>query len=109
LGARSHWRALSQQRTKARSKEMATQSFKNIAETPASFWLSGGQYALVANAGTWGTAKLQMLSADNTTWLDAAAQVGTNGMTLVTIPAGQYRLLVTGATGLYVSIVPVTA
>ena len=84
---------------------MAGQSFANISATPAPFVLGGGQYGLVTT-GTLGTAQLQVLADDGVTWVNAGAAL-TAGASTLTLSPGQYRLNLSGASGLYLSLRPI--
>jgi hypothetical protein len=83
-----------------------TVTFSNIAATPASFALRGGLYGVTAK-GTWGTATLQRLAADNTTYVTVLTAITANGYATVQLPPGIYRLLITGATAVYLDIVAI--
>jgi len=86
---------------------MAAQNFVNVSATPPAFPLSGGQYGLVAQATTWGTAQLQLLSGDGVTWMNIGTALSANGQSVVTLPPGQYQLLLTGLSGGYISVRPI--
>jgi roadblock/LC7 domain-containing protein len=81
--------------------------FTGISATPASFVLRPGLYAITANAGAWGTVTLQRLSSDATTYVTCATAVSADGFATVNLPGGTYRLLVAGATGVFVDISPI--
>lgn len=81
------------------------QIFSNISATTAAFKLNGGTYG-VAAVGTWGggSATLQTLGPDGTTWLTAATAFSANGYETAILSPGQYRFAVATATAVYVSI-----
>lgn len=81
---------------------------KNISATTAGFYLNGGRYGIVYTA-TWGggSVTLQALSADGSNWVDAATAWTANGYSPVDLPPGQYRLAVSTATAVYVSVLRV--
>jgi hypothetical protein len=49
----------------------------------------------------------QVLAADNVTWLNSASAITADGVASPTIPSGQYRVLVTRATGLFLALTPI--
>lgn len=72
-----------------------------VSATPPDFNLDAGTYALTLTAGVWGTATLQKLLPDGTTYVAVnGAIIAGNGLTVLTLPAGQYRLLLAGITAL---------
>jgi hypothetical protein len=81
-------------------------TFSNIAATPASFALRGGLYG-VTSKGTWGTAALQRLAADATTYVTVLTAIAADGYATVQLPPGIYRLLIAGATAVYVDIIAI--
>lgn len=84
------------------------QVFSNISATPASFTLRGGQYAVTSTA-TWGggSATLQRLAADGSTYVTCLTAFSADGYATVNLPSGTYRLLIATATALYADIVSV--
>lgn len=94
------------QRLTAQAPTVTT--FSNIAATTSNFTLRSAQYGMTWHA-TWGggSATLQILAADGTTWLTAVTAVTVDGTNTAYLPAGTYRVLVATATGLYVSIIPI--
>ena len=76
----------------------------NISATTAVFQLEGGEYGVTYNAASWGTVTLEVLSNDATTWLIALTAFAANGCTNGVLIEGTYRLLVSGATGVYVNV-----
>jgi hypothetical protein len=67
-------------------------TFSNISATTAGFLLKGGKYFLSCIASTYGTATLQTLGADGSTWLTAATAFAANGTETADLCAGQYRV-----------------
>jgi hypothetical protein len=84
--------------------------FKNVDASPEPFYLSSGQHGIAAHAAVWGSGVMMQLCApDETTWLDVlTAAIVTDGVSLVTVPAGQFRLVLTGVSGLYLAIDPIS-
>jgi hypothetical protein len=82
--------------------------FSNISATPTSFPLRGGKYAVSALA-TWGggSAKLQVLGPDGSTYLSVASATDftANGYAAIDLGPGDYRLLIATATAIYAQIV----
>lgn len=70
------------------------------------FKLNGGNYQFTA-VGTWGggNATLQELGPDQTTWLQALTPLTANGGEIGFCQPGEYRIVITTATGVSVSIV----
>lgn len=77
------------------------QYWNAISATPNAFNLDAGVYGLALTAGVWGSAELQKLMPDGTTYVPilGATLVG-NGYAVLTLPAGQYRLVLAGITAL---------
>src|SRR4051812_10763525 len=79
------------------------QSWDAIAVTPVDFRLDAGRYGLTVRATVWGTATLQRIISDN-----AGGQIAVNivsplagdGYTELILPAGWYRLTLSGITAL---------
>jgi len=65
------------------------------------FTVLGGRYALMLS-GTWGggSATLQALMIDNTTYINVATAITADGATIVDLPPGSYKLDVATVTGL---------
>jgi hypothetical protein len=83
--------------------------FANISATTTGFVLRGGNYGLTAHAGTWGTGiVLQRLAVDNTTWINVITALTADGYVNLNLPSGNYRLQLTGVSGLYADITSVT-
>jgi hypothetical protein len=91
----------------------ATESvqFSNISATTAAFTLKGGVYSLTTKATSYGTTvQLQVLALDGVTWLNESVNITADGVTTYTnLPPGQYRINISGATGLYADLVRVPA
>jgi hypothetical protein len=68
-----------------------SKTFANIAATTASFLLKGGKYGVSCVGSTFGTATLQVLGPDGTTWLTALTAFAANGYATVDLPIGSYR------------------
>jgi hypothetical protein len=83
------------------------QTHTNISASTAAFTLRGGTYGVTANA-TWGggTAKLQKLAADDTTYVSVAtaADFAADGYTSINLPSGTYRWTIATATAIYLDI-----
>jgi hypothetical protein len=77
----------------------------NISANTSTFVLSGGLYGVSAIA-TWGggSATLQMLSADGSTYVTAMTAFSADGYATAYLPAGTYRWAVATATGVYVRV-----
>ena len=80
--------------------------FSNISATTSAFSLRGGKYAAEAIA-TWGggSAKLQRLGPDGSTYIlvSSGTDFTANGYVTANLPAGNYKLAVATATGVYAS------
>jgi hypothetical protein len=80
--------------------------FANISATTAAFTLDGGDY-MVAAVATFGggSVELQGLGPDGSTYLSlpTALKLTANGMIAGYCPPGQYKFVVTTATGVYCS------
>ena len=74
--------------------------WNNISSTPATFVLTGGAYGITLHATAWGTATLQRLAPDNSTFITVVSAIGADGYQNVNLPAGTYKLLLAGVTGL---------
>jgi len=84
-------------------------NFRNISTTPDPFKLDGGCY-VVDVIGTWnsGSVTLQRQGPDGATYLTATTALSADGTSgAVALPAGTYRLLVTTATAVFVSVLPI--
>jgi hypothetical protein len=80
--------------------------FTNISTTTSPFRLLGGTYGMTATAAAWasGSVTLQILAADQLTWVTALTAFTANSFATVTVPNGIYRLLVASVANAYVSI-----
>ncbi|MFO1099746.1 MAG: hypothetical protein U1E81_16135 [Xanthobacteraceae bacterium] len=87
-----------------------TVKFSNISATTAAFTLKGGKYAIVASA-TFGGGNLQLqaLAADGSTYVNVGSSITAAGLTTYDLPPGSYKIAVTTATAVYVSITSVPA
>jgi hypothetical protein len=85
-----------------------SQTFTNIAATPASFFLRGGLYGVTAK-GTWsaGSATLQRLAPDATTYITVLTAIAADGYATVSLPPGTYRVLIATATAVYLDIIAI--
>lgn len=87
--------------------------FTNVAAaaiTADTFLLDGGVYTMDAIASNWGTAALQRLGPDGTTYLtlDTALALSANGTSgPVALLAGRYRVNAAGITAAYISVLRV--
>lgn len=85
----------------ARNDQPRSYQFWNaIAATPNDFNLDAGLYGLTIAATVFGTAVLQRLLPDGVTYVTVSAVFAANGYAVLQLPAGQYRLLMTGVTAL---------
>lgn len=79
----------------------------NVAATSAVFKLQGGLYDFAAVA-TWGggSAKLQMLAPNGSTWLDVGSSTNltTDGHATASLPAGDYKITIATATAVYAAV-----
>lgn len=72
-----------------------------VSATPPDFNLDAGTYGLTLKATVWGTATLQKLLPDGTTYVAIVGGVfAGDGYAALLLPAGQYRLLLAGITAL---------
>jgi hypothetical protein len=80
--------------------------FSNISATTSPFRLLGGTYGVTATAAAWasGSITLEILSADQLTWINVSTAFIANSFATVTVPNGIYRLLVASVANAYVSI-----
>ena len=81
----------------------AVQVKNNVADAPK--FLVGGLYEL-SGIGTWsaGNVEVQQLALDGTTWIATGTKLTANGVATIYLAPGQYRLVVTTATGVYASL-----
>jgi hypothetical protein len=89
-------------------QQVETVSFVNVAVTPASFALHGGQYAVTVHA-TWGggSLTLQRLAADGLTYVTCLTAFSADGYATVNLPPGTYQLTIATATAVYVDVTSV--
>jgi predicted phage tail protein len=82
-----------------------SQTFTNISADTEVFNLAGGKYGMSVVA-TWksGSVTMQILAADESTWLAVAIPFTADGFQTADLPPGQYRFQVTNATAAYVTI-----
>jgi hypothetical protein len=88
----------------------ATESrqFNNISATTAGFTLRGGKYALIVTATFGGgSVQLQVLAADNATWVPLGTALTAAGNQTFDLPPATYRIAVTTATAVYASLTSV--
>lgn len=72
-----------------------------VSATPGTFNLDAGTYGLALTATVWGTAILQKLMPDGVTWVPVnGGGFAGDGYSTLTLPAGQYRLVLAGLTAL---------
>jgi hypothetical protein len=79
-----------------------SRSFANLSASSSGFFLRGGKYSAVVSATGYGTAvQLQALSGDASTWVNCGSNFTANAVATFDLASGQYRVLITGATGVY--------
>ena len=80
-------------------------SAQNISATTAQFFLRGGKFVLDAHA-TWGGGSIQLtkLAADGVTYVNVGSPLTADGTATFDLPPGDYKVAVTTATGVYVSL-----
>lgn len=76
------------------------QFWNGIDATPNDFNLDAGRYALTIAATAFGTATLQKLLPDGTTYAPVTPALAAAGYTVLQLPAGQYRMALAGITAL---------
>lgn len=83
-------------------------SFSNIAATTAAFLLQGGLYGVTATA-TWGggSATLQRLSGDGSTYITVLTAFADDGYATVSLPPGTYIWTIDTSTAVYLDIVAI--
>jgi hypothetical protein len=83
-------------------------TFSNISATTSGFVLSGGRYQIVANATFGGgNLQLQILSIDGSTWVNIGSTITAAGSVIQELGSGVFRIAVTTATAIFLSIIPV--
>ena len=85
---------------------MTSLIFTNISASTSPFQLLGGTYGMTATAAAWasGSVTLQILSADQLTWINASTAFSANGFSTGHLVNGIYRVMVAGIANGYVSI-----
>jgi hypothetical protein len=80
--------------------------FQNLASvTTSAFSLKGGLYGIAVTATFGGgNVQLQMLSIDGATWFNVATSITAAGLTTQQLPPGQYRVVITTATAVFIAI-----
>ena len=79
--------------------------FSNVSATPAVFVLVGGQYGITCSATFGGgSATLQVLSLDGSTWISVLPAFTSSGFANIDLPPGQYRVLIATATAVYFTV-----
>ena len=79
--------------------------FSNVSATPAAFVLLGGKYGIMVSATfSGGNVALQGLALDGATWVTVLPAFTTNGYGYLELPPGEYRVQITTATAVYVSV-----
>jgi hypothetical protein len=80
-------------------------TFTNISASTSPFKLLAGTYGMAVSA-TWssGSVTLQVLSADQLTWITALTAFSANSLATATLPNGIYRINVATATAVYVAL-----
>jgi hypothetical protein len=90
------------------SNKIEVFSFSNIAATPASFVLRGGNYGLTVSATFGGgSVTLQRLSPDGSTYVTVITALTAAGYASANLPNGTYRLLIATATAVYADVVSI--
>jgi hypothetical protein len=89
----------------------ATESHQgsNLAATSSTFTVAGGKFSLDV-VGSWGSgsAQLELLGPDFSTWLNAGSSVTSNTIQTLDLPSGQYRVVITGgASAVYFALTKV--
>jgi hypothetical protein len=69
------------------------QFFSAISSTPADFNLDAGNYGLLV-VWTAGSVTLNKLLPDGVTYAPVSAVIGASGYSVLSLPAGQYRLVI---------------
>lgn len=90
------------------SNKIEVFSFSNIAATPASFILRGGNYGLTVSAVFGGgNVALQRLTPDGSTYVTVITALTAAGYASANLPNGTYRLSITTATAVYADVVSI--
>lgn len=76
-----------------------------LAATPGDFALDAGVYGITVSSLTAGTAQLQKLMPDGVTYSPiSGTSLLTGTYTVLQLPAGRYRMLLTGATAFQATV-----
>lgn len=88
-----------------RAVDANVQTGLSDANDQVAFRLSGGRYH-VAALGTWGggSATLEMLGPDGSTWLTVGTAVTANGTQVVEVPQNSFRWTIATATAVAVAV-----
>ena len=81
--------------------------FQNLGTgTTTATYLVGGQYGITWRSTSWGggSVQLQVLAADDITFVNAAVAATADGTSLVLIPSGYYLFVVTTSTGVSIDM-----
>lgn len=78
--------------------------FENISASTENFELKGGVYQMACVAAVYGTVRISQLLPDGVTYGSPTAAHSANGVLLASLPPGQYRVTIVGASGVYFSI-----
>ena len=85
-------------------------SFSNISANTAAFKLKGGKYGAVVHATSVDSVlQLQTLAMDGVTWVLVGSNFAADGPQTYDLPPGQYRIGITGATGVFFSLTRIPA
>ncbi len=76
------------------------QTWAAINATPNDFNLDAGAYGLALHATVWGTATLEKLMPNGSTYIAVANVISADGYVELHLPAGQYQLALSGVTAL---------
>jgi hypothetical protein len=84
-------------------RPVSFQQWNAISATPVDFRLDAGAYGLTAHSTAWGTATLQRVLSDNAGGqlaVTVLTALSADGYAEIRLPAGWYRLTLSGVTGL---------
>jgi len=80
-------------------KGVALLSDKDDLTEEAGIKYEGGESAIVVIAASFpSTLQLQLLGPDSTTWIDVGSNLTANGVTIITLTEGTYRMFLNGGT-----------
>lgn len=68
--------------------------FTNISATTAAFGLTGGSYGVTVMGSTFGSVTLQIQAQDGSTFITAATAITANGVAILTLPEGVYKIAI---------------